>query len=114
MTDRTAVAERSPRPRVARGPRRPDYLGDPDLDRVMMMLTALMAEVSAARERVDTVEKLVEAGLPPTAEAIEKYDPTEAVLADRAAVREAMLRRVYRVMLEELEPAADHQAQESI
>lgn len=103
---------RSPRPRVARGPRRPDYLGNPDLDRVMMMLTALMAEVSAARERIDTAERLAEAGLAATGDTIEDYDANEAVLAERAATREAMLRRVYRVMLEELEPVADHRAEE--
>ena len=105
MMDPTLSRARQPRPRVARGPKRPDYLGDRDLDRVMMMLTALMGEVSALRERIDTHEQLAAQGVVATAHAVERYVPDDATLAQRAGVRDAMLRRVYRVMLEELELA---------
>lgn len=98
-------SELAPRMRVARGPKRPDYMGNRDLDRFMMMFTALIGEVSALRERVDTHELLAAAGKVATPEAIEAFDvPAEAV-ARRAALREAMLRRVFRVAFEELELA---------
>lgn len=97
--------ERAPRLRVARGPKRPDYMGNRDLDRFMMMFTALMAEVSALRERLDTHELLAAAGQVATPEAIEAFDPPAPDVARRAATRDAMLRRVLRVALEELEEA---------
>jgi uncharacterized membrane protein YccC len=97
--------------RVARGPKRPIYLGDPDLDRVMMMLTALAGEVSALRDRIDTHEQLALAGQVGTAAAVEAYAPTPEVTQRRADARAAMLNRVYRVLLEELELARRAEAE---
>lgn len=91
--------------RVARGPKRPDYLGDRDLDRLMMMFTALLCEVSALRERLDTHEMLAASGKVATAQAIDAAEPLAADLQRRAATREAMLGRVFRVAMEELEEA---------
>ncbi|MES2301549.1 MAG: hypothetical protein V4521_05665 [Pseudomonadota bacterium] len=91
--------------RVARGPKRPDYLGDRDLDRLMMMFTALLCEVSALRERLDTHELLAASGQVATAEAIDAFEPLPGDLQRRAATREAMLARVFRVAMEELELA---------
>lgn len=110
MPDPTPPA-RAKRLRVARGPRRPVYLGDPDLDRVMMMLTALAGEVSALRERIDTHERIAAMGALATEAAVEAFTLTDAVAADRSAVREAMLKRVYRVLFEELELA--HRAEQA-
>lgn len=91
--------------RVARGPKRPDYMGSRDLDRFMMMFTALIGEVSALRERLDTHELLAADGRVATAEAIEAFDVPAPDIARRAVMREAMLRRIFRVALEELELA---------
>jgi hypothetical protein len=96
---------RRKRLRVARGPKRPVYLGDPDLDRVAMMLTALMGEVSALRDRIDTHEEIAGAGIAATGSAIEAFKPSEESLQRRSELREAMLNRVYRVLFEELELA---------
>lgn len=114
MSDPTPPA-RSRRLRVARGPRRPVYLGDPDLDRVMMMLTALAGEVSVLRERIDTHERISATGTAATEAAVEAFTVTDAVARERAAVREAMLSRIYRVLFEELELAhRAEQAQEDL
>lgn len=94
-----------PRLRVARGPKRPDYLGDRDLDRIMMMFTALIGEVSVLRDRLDTHEMLAAQGQVATAEAINRFDPPADAVARRSEQREAMLRRIFRVALEELEQA---------
>ena len=105
MAQQFSSAERMPRLRVARGPKRPIYLGDPDLDRLMMMLTALTGEVSALRDRLDTHERLALEGKPASAAAIDAFEVSSEIADDRARVREAMLSRVYRVLFEELEAA---------
>ncbi len=98
-------SERAPRMRVARGPKRPDYLGNRDLDRFMMMFTALIAEVSVLRERLDTHELLADLGQVSTPAAIEAFEPSPGDVARRNGMREAMLNRIFRVALEELETA---------
>lgn len=102
MADASAPLNR-PRPRLARGQDRPTYLSSPDLDRVFIMLTALMSEVSALRDRLDTHEALAEAGQVATTEAVEAYQLDVERRAEREARRDAMLGRVLRVLYEERE-----------
>jgi hypothetical protein len=103
MTDPVA---RKPRRRFARGQSRPSYLDPADVDQVMIMLVALMSEVSALRDRIDTHEAVADLGGTATTAAIEAYELTP----ERAAVREtnrlAMLKRVLRVVTEERDAAA--------
>jgi hypothetical protein len=103
MADTPNLAVKRPRPRFARGQDRPTYLSSPDLDRVFMMLTSLMAEVSALQDRVDTHEALAEAGQAATREAVEAYELDLPRQAARDARRDAMLGRVLRVLYEERE-----------
>jgi hypothetical protein len=98
----TAIA---PRKRVAKGPKRPEYLQNPELDKFMMMFTALLAEVSALRDRIDTYEALAKAGQPATTEAVEAYALSEEQRAARETRRDAMLGRVFRILLAEQEAA---------
>jgi hypothetical protein len=95
------------RRRFARGPKRPRYLANPELDKFMMMLGALMIEVSAVRDRLDSHEALAERGLAPTAEALEAFRLTPERQAVREQRREAMLKRIFRVVLEELEESRE-------
>ena len=71
----------------------------------MLMFTALIGEVSALRERLDTHELLAAAGQVATPDAIEAFDVPAKDVTRRAATRDAMLRRIFRVALEELEEA---------
>ena len=97
-----------PRRRVAIGPRRPQYLHEPELDRMMMIVTALAAEVSALRDRLDTHEALAGNGVMPTHAAVDAYVVDEDDAARRETTRMAFLKRVYRVLTEELD-AIDQQ-----
>lgn len=97
--------ERRPRMRAARGPKRPDYMGNPDLDRFMMMFTALLSDVSALRDRLDTHERLAVEGKVATPEAIEAFEPSPEDVARRSALRDAFLKRIFRVVFEDLERA---------
>lgn len=107
-SERPAGASRSNRSRrrFAAGPKRPRYLSSPDLDRMMIMLVALMAEVAALRDRVDTHEALGAAGKPVSPAEVESFVASAEQLAERDIRRLAMIRRVMRVMFEELEGPA--------
>jgi hypothetical protein len=102
-----AVETRKPRRRWARGVDRPTYLQPGDLDRVMVMMVALMSEVSALRDRLDTHEAVAELGKPVTSSDIEAYELTPERQAAREANRQAMLKRVLRAITEEREAALD-------
>jgi hypothetical protein len=100
-----AAAPRLARRRSAVGPARPTYLESGDNDRLFMMITALTAEVSVLRDRVDTHERLAQKRAAATRKAVEAYRPAPDVSAAREKARQELLSRVYRVLLEDLEGA---------
>ena len=73
----------------------------------MVMMIALMGEVSALRDRLDTHEAVADLGGAPTTQAVEAYELTEARRTVREANRQAMLKRVLRAITEEREAALD-------
>ena len=85
-----------PAPPAARG-RRPEFTDDPMLDRLYSVTLALVAELAVTRARLDTVERLLDAQGSVTRAAIEDYQPTPEVEAERNAWREAYLKRVLRM-----------------
>jgi hypothetical protein len=95
------------RRRFAKGPERPQYLKCPDCDRVVMMLLATLSELSALRDRVDTHERLVTEGLDAGIEAVEHYEQSAEVRAERALRRSQMIDRVFRILMEERLEASD-------
>ncbi len=92
-----------PRPRKATGPERPSYFDPGDIDRVMAVLLALVAEVAALRERLDTHEQLAANGQATTPAEVEAYAASGEVEAAREAWRDAYLRRLFRVITEDTE-----------
>jgi len=92
-----------PRPRKATGPDRPRYLDAADLDKVMAVLLALTSEVAALRERVDSHERLAAGGILPSVEQVEAFMPDPVTEAQREAWRDAYLRRLFRVITEDVE-----------
>ncbi|WP_425229951.1 hypothetical protein [Sphingomonas sp.] len=104
--DDLGAPTRKPRRRFARGQSRPDYLRPGDVDQVMIMLVALMSEVSALRDRLDTHEAVAALGGATTTAAIEAYEQTSERHAQRETNRAAMLKRVLRVVTEERDAAA--------
>jgi hypothetical protein len=97
---------RAPRPRKAVGPERPVYFDSSDIDRVMAILLALVSEVAAMRERMDTHERLGERGELPTGVAVEAYFPDDAAEESREAWRDAFIKRLFRVITEDVEALA--------
>ena len=105
-----ATVERRPRRRWAKGVDRPAYLQPTDIDRIGIMLVALIGEVSALRDRLDTHEAVAELGSSVTRDAIEAYELTPARREQREAERQALLKRVLRVITEDREAALEDAA----
>jgi hypothetical protein len=87
--------------------RRPAYFDDPAVDRLLSLSMALVAEVSVLRERLDTVERLLEAkgGLSRTD--IEAYMPDRAAGEERGEATRAYIARVMRGFAQEVEAMAN-------
>jgi len=88
--------------RRAKG-KRPDYFEDPALDRLYSTVFALAAEVSALRERHDTVERLLEAKGTITRDDIESYVPDRAAGEERGEATRAYVARIMRGFQQEVE-----------
>jgi len=83
-------------PRHTKG-KRPSFFEDPSLDQMMTFLLELTTEVAVLRERQDTVERLLDSHGSVTRAAIEAYQPSAAIEQERAAWRDAYLKRVLRM-----------------
>jgi hypothetical protein len=83
-------------PRTTQG-KRSQFFDDPSLDQMMTFLLELTAEVSVLRERLDTVERLLDRHGSVTRAQIEGYVAESTAEAERAAAREALIKRVLRM-----------------
>jgi hypothetical protein len=91
------------RPRKAIGPDRLTYFDAGDVDRVMAVLLALVSEVAAIRERLDTHERVAAAGTLPAGAPVEAYRADDPAEAEREAWRDGYIRRLFRVITEDVE-----------
>ncbi len=91
------------RPRKAQGPDRPVYFNQSDVDRVMSVVLALASEVASLRDRLDTHERIANTGVPPETTRVEAYLPDLETIATRDAWRDAYIRRLFRVFVEDVE-----------
>ena len=88
--------------RAAKG-KRPSYFKDPAVDKLHMMLMVVVEELSVARDRIDTLERLIEQhGLFERAQ-VENYFPDSAADAERSARRIAYIKRIMKGVTDELE-----------
>jgi hypothetical protein len=89
----------SPKPkplaRAAKG-RKPQYFADPATDKLLSMVLALTQELSVARDRIDTLERLLDRAGVLAARTVDEYLPTPEEAAARATLRAGMIRRVFR------------------
>jgi hypothetical protein len=95
---------------------RPRYFEDPAVEKVLSITMALAGEVAVLRDRIDTIERLAEAGAPISRSAVDNYQPDEQVRNERDAWRETFLSVVLRIVhqeLEDLERKVDAQPYES-
>ncbi|MCE2915845.1 MAG: hypothetical protein ACOVOT_12910 [Rubrivivax sp.] len=83
--------------RRAKG-KRPQFLDDPAVERAMSIAMAVAGELSVARERIDTLERLLVAKGVIAADDIERYEPTPEVQAARNEWGRAYIARVLRMI----------------
>jgi hypothetical protein len=82
-------------PRTAQG-LRPQYFDDPNMDQMHAMIVALAAEVSVLFDRFDAVERILDRKGVLTRADLETWRPDDAAEDERKAMREALIRRLFR------------------
>ena len=88
--------------RRAKG-KRPDTLHDYNAERTLSILLAVAAEVSVLKERLDTVERLLDAKGTISRGDIEAYQPTGEAAYERAVTAKEYVARIMRGMQQEME-----------
>ena len=91
-----AAADAVVLPRVTKG-KRPYFFDDPNIDQMMTFFLELMTEVSVIRERLDTVEHLLDTKTSITRADIENYRPDAEAEAKCVAWRDGYVKRVLRM-----------------
>lgn len=76
--------------------KRPDFLADPDKEKMLSMLMALVGEVSVMRERIDTIERLLDSKGTISREDIEAYEPDRDAGYERGVMIREYIARIMR------------------
>jgi hypothetical protein len=83
--------------------KRPTYFEDPAIDRLLSITMALVGEVSVMRERLDTIERLLDAKGSLSRAEIEAYAPDKAAARERGLLTRAYIARIMRGVQQDLE-----------
>lgn len=83
--------------------KRPWFFENPDVERVMNINLALIQEVAVMRERLDTVERLLESNTPVTKENIDSFAPTKEQADERGLWMQEYLARIFRILQQDRE-----------
>ncbi|MBY6210892.1 hypothetical protein [Microbulbifer agarilyticus] len=86
----------------ARG-KRPTYFKDSDTDRLLSILMAVAGELAVTRERMDTLERLLEERGLLSRESIEGYTPDSDAAQARGLWHQDFIARILRVIQQEME-----------
>jgi len=86
-------------------PRRPIPDEDPEVSRLSAMVLALLGELTITRERLDTVERLLEAANVLRQSDIEAFDPRGQAAAAREQLRKRQIGKVMRPFRLDVEAA---------
>ncbi|RKQ71951.1 hypothetical protein DES40_1287 [Litorimonas taeanensis] len=83
--------------------KRPYFLKDPDVERVLAVTMAIAQELAVVRERMDTVERILEDKGSLTQADIETYVPPKPIAEERGAWTQEYLARIMRIYQQEIE-----------
>jgi hypothetical protein len=87
--------------------KRPAYFEDPAIDRTLSIVMAIAGEVSVMRERMDTIERLLDAKGTISRTDIEAYAPDRAAGAERALLIKEYIARILRGVQQDMEALAE-------
>jgi len=85
--------------------KRPYFL-HPETERVLAITMAVAQELAVTRDRLDTLERVLEANGIPVREAIESFTPTPEESAERGLWIQEYLTRILRIVQQEGEAVA--------
>lgn len=83
--------------------KRPNFLDDPAIERVLSITLAVAGELAVTRERLDTIERLLGKSNLLSQAAIDAYEPSEQEAQQRAMWHQEYLARIFRIVQQELE-----------
>ncbi len=85
--------------------KRPWFFENSDTERVLNITLALVQEVAVVRERMDTIERLLERDGKVTKESIEAYKPARFEADERGMLMQEYISRVFRILQQDVEAA---------
>jgi hypothetical protein len=95
--------------------KRPYFLDSKDNERTLNILMAVLQEVAVMRERMDTIERVLDKKGVLTRADIEGFTPTKAEAAERGLLIQQYLNRTLRILQQEQEAlSADDQLSEDV
>ena len=83
--------------------KRPYFFDDPAVERVLSITMAVAGELAVTRERLDTVERLLESGTPVSKANIDAYRPDDEAARQRQEWHAEYISRILRIVHQELE-----------
>ncbi len=83
--------------------KRPRYFDQPETDRFLSILMALVGEVSVMRERMDTIERLLDANGSISRADIENYVPDREAGQERGLLIKEYIARIMRGVQQDME-----------
>lgn len=86
--------------------KRPQYFDDPAIDRVLSILLAVAGEVSVLRERLDTIERLLDAKGSVSRAEIDAYQPDREAAYQRGLATKEYVARIMRGVQQDMEAMA--------
>jgi hypothetical protein len=87
--------------------KRPQYFEDPEVDRTLSIVMALVSEVSVMRERIDTIERLLEEKGTISRADIEAFTPDRQAGEERGLLTREYIARIMRGVQQDMEALAD-------
>jgi len=82
--------------------KRPQYFEDPAVERLTSMLLATVQELAVTRERLDTIERLLEKSDTLSKSEIEAFRPTKDEAYERGVAHRELISRVTRSIEQEI------------
>lgn len=86
---------------------RPYFLEDPAVERVLNISMAIAADLAVLHERLDTIERLLEAKGHLSRQEIEVYVPDDAAAEERQTWHARFSARILRIVQQEVEAVAN-------
>ena len=93
-------------PRKAKG-KRPQYFEDPAVDKLHLMLMAVMEELSVTKDRMDTIKRMIEDKGLFKRNSIDNFKPTPEAEIERTQQRLQYISRVMRSIILDQENSSD-------